>query len=503
MKRALQKRREILTAYAKQNNITREEEWYKVKLKNLKSTLPSHPLTRKSLMNTLKNVYPHYQWEPPFFSEIRVPSGFWNSKTNRKKYFEYIANHFQFNTTQDWFLIPFDSISSFAPKIHSIIKKIYKGSLFLALSDLFPPFSPLHSNSPLSTLDNNNNNYNNNYYHNNSHYNYTYNNIPKINLTEGNIIFDSINKNEEVKKSLKEFDNSPRKFWKSIDNQRLYLNALEQHLGINKKEDWYKITYSQLQSIKANRIYNMYHNLYEALSKVYPDHPWQSHLFSKLPQSFWRSRDNQLGFVRLMVKQFKIRRKEDWYRISTSQLKEIKGSALTSFERLSSILSSVYKEEKWNPLLFHSPSKKSAQRSILLSLQLSFPHSLILENYLFPLRLFVNHNKDDIKLKENSESEDDKRTSKDCQTIHCNPTEDPTKNYFEIDMFIPSLNKGFEYNGEQHYNDKPQMSHFELIQLKDHQKTEICRRLGIDLLVIPYWSSLNNLKIFDKNKKVI
>ncbi len=56
-----------------------------------------------------------------------------------------------------------------------------------------------------------------------------------------------------------------------------------------------------------------------------------------------------------------------------------------------------------------------------------------------------------------------------------------------IDVYIPSLQLGFEAQGEQHYNMQGLMGDPAPQQLKDKYKREKCQEIGITLIEIPYW----------------
>ena len=62
-----------------------------------------------------------------------------------------------------------------------------------------------------------------------------------------------------------------------------------------------------------------------------------------------------------------------------------------------------------------------------------------------------------------------------------------TQRGMEIDVFIPELNLGFEYQGEQHFQDigyfGPKMQY----TARDNHKREACESQGITLVEIPYW----------------
>ena len=59
----------------------------------------------------------------------------------------------------------------------------------------------------------------------------------------------------------------------------------------------------------------------------------------------------------------------------------------------------------------------------------------------------------------------------------------------DFDIFIPSLNLAFEYQGLQHYTAVRSLNahRHAQAQARDQIKLELCRKEGITLVVIPYW----------------
>jgi hypothetical protein len=47
------------------------------------------------------------------------------------------------------------------------------------------------------------------------------------------------------------FDRIPEKFWHDPANHRMYLDWVEERLGITDKSQWYKVTYTQLKKLNA------------------------------------------------------------------------------------------------------------------------------------------------------------------------------------------------------------------------------------------------------------
>ena len=57
----------------------------------------------------------------------------------------------------------------------------------------------------------------------------------------------------------------------------------------------------------------------------------------------------------------------------------------------------------------------------------------------------------------------------------------------ELDVFVPSLNLAFEYQGEQHFDENPLFGPSDAVKRRDQQKMEACRQNNITLVEIPFW----------------
>jgi hypothetical protein len=57
----------------------------------------------------------------------------------------------------------------------------------------------------------------------------------------------------------------------------------------------------------------------------------------------------------------------------------------------------------------------------------------------------------------------------------------------QLDVYIPQLKLGFEYQGEQHYSYHFLYGDPQLQQRRDAEKKAKCVEVGITLIEIPYW----------------
>ena len=58
----------------------------------------------------------------------------------------------------------------------------------------------------------------------------------------------------------------------------------------------------------------------------------------------------------------------------------------------------------------------------------------------------------------------------------------------ELDIFIPSLNLGFEFQGIQHYVNTNFHGRDQIKQSnRDQSKRDACEKIGITLIDVPFW----------------
>ena len=63
----------------------------------------------------------------------------------------------------------------------------------------------------------------------------------------------------------------------------------------------------------------------------------------------------------------------------------------------------------------------------------------------------------------------------------------PSSRPIEFDIFIPSLNLAFEFQGKEHYEQIGIFDSTKSKQVRDEQKKEACKEIGISLVQVPYW----------------
>jgi len=170
------------------------------------------------------------------------------------------------------------------------------------------------------------------------------------------------------------FVRAPRNFWSSKENHRAFLDQLGIKLGIHQelllclkflsyllfvvgisysnRAGWYKISSQQVIDHGGNMLLQKYSmSLSKALLNVYPDFAWDALQFSKAPQNYWDSIENQRTFLDDLGKKlgFKEGEREGWYAVQNKTVLENGGSRILFHYQNSMIkmLANVYPEYDW------------------------------------------------------------------------------------------------------------------------------------------------------------
>lgn len=147
----------------------------------------------------------------------------------------------------------------------------------------------------------------------------------------------------------------PKNIWASKSFQRDYLDELGETLGIKKGEleGWYVISYDEVIKHGGSSLLNRYNSsLSEALMAVYPEHPWDVSRFSKKPQNYWASMENQRRYFEELGEKMCFAKGDyaQWYSVTTQTIIKHGGGALLSRYSYSvaNALKAVFPEHEWD-----------------------------------------------------------------------------------------------------------------------------------------------------------
>jgi hypothetical protein len=156
--------------------------------------------------------------------------------------------------------------------------------------------------------------------------------------------------------------------------QRRKLDWIANCSKIERQEDWYSLTVSDLSKLGAKDFLTNLHNgsLYECLRTVYYEFEWNPYEFKSHPHSIqqykphshWKSKKNQRKLLDRIAEQLGIRCQEDWYTITGKEVMELGASSIMSSyynNSLMTTLQAVYSEFEWNPLMFENAPKSCVE----------------------------------------------------------------------------------------------------------------------------------------------
>ena len=399
---------------------------------------------------------------------------------NQKEFMNFLYKEMELNSLADWLKVSKKKFIKYGGKE---LLKLYKDNLLLLLQTIYPIdlFLYYDNNININNINNNINNINNN---------------NNLNDTKKKNILFAKDKNLINKNNIKENFNN-------YDNKNINKNNIEKSNQINER---LKIILQNNNKKKRKKNYNIKFLYFQ---------------FHKLL---------------LLKEKYKINEEKDWYRLP------IKTEEIDVFHSLKIIFPDI----NWKRNFFLIRSKKTNQRLLFVYLQKIYSPFCLYENYKHPfLNLhfsdlnndddnnnIINNNNNNINnnnIKKNNDNINNdnsinnnivnnnlnsfeniynivdinnnnnnnninnnlniKNSPKDLNNNNIiNEIKEMNRKNMEFDIFIPSHNLAFEYQGEQHFDDIPSaFSNIELYRDRDFLKVFLTSKLSIKLIVIPFW----------------
>jgi len=241
------------------------------------------------------------------------------------------------------------------------------------------------------------------------------------------------------------FSKVPTQFWENPENKRSCFTWVESCLNVKIPEDWYKVTREDVQRAGGGGLLQCYNNsLSLMVISSLPDYDWNLFGFVRVPKGYWDVWNNGVHYLHKLAEKLKINEVNDWYNVFPVEIMRFHGNTLLQRHHgLFGLLRCYFPETSWDRSKFSSHLR--TQKYLYASLQRLFPNYELLFNY---------------RLKGMA---------------------------VEIDIFLPELRLGFEYQGEQHFF--PFLCHHSIDTQKrrDYQKRQICQQIQITLVEINYW----------------
>jgi len=396
----------------------------------------------------------------------RFPQGFWKNTENHRRFFLRLAEHLNIKRFEDWYRVTVEDVIKFGGE--TMITAFYGRCIVKALVTLFPEHGWLEW----------------------------------------------------------KFRRVPEGFWLENLNRRRYFEWLAEQWNFQSHEDWYRV---RLKHIWRQRGLTIMHVAFRqsvsaAVQSVFPEYAWKPWLFVRASGSFWNQPNSADCYLEWAAERLQVRDPRDWCRVSYRDFLVLGGSGLllrssgslsiiesqqeylgedeedaeetlkkkqrnddpSYFPQLSSIENNrdIYRKSNQKKLITSKKSSRSfykggkTQMLMLLLINQLFPYQYdILQNFRHPrIREFILLRQQ----QQQSVSFDEHSVTADCLG-------NISKRAMELDVYIPSLDIALEYHGQQHY-----LKHFlfgepEIQKQKDLIKEHLCEKLGITLVIIPYW----------------
>ncbi|EGG15784.1 hypothetical protein DFA_10627 [Cavenderia fasciculata] len=116
-------------------------------------------------------------------------------------------------------------------------------------------------------------------------------------------------------------------FWRSIENKREYIKWMANIVGKNQSiDEWHYLTDLDFKRNFGSFFIDTYGDIPTALADIYPEHSWKPWLFERFhPSYFYDSIENQRAFVDWLAQTLNITSPEQWYQVTTKDIKTNRG----------------------------------------------------------------------------------------------------------------------------------------------------------------------------------
>jgi hypothetical protein len=208
-------RRDYILWLGKRLHFRRMYDFYRLTARTVLRNRGRTPLTywRSATFRALKDVFPEYDWLEWLFPH--VPKGFWEPRTNRRRYLAWLGEHLGYKCADDWYAL---TENEFLQNRGKGILLFYRSSPVRLVIDLLPG---------------------RNWY--------------------------------EWK-----FNNVPGGFWDVAENRHRYLRWLGKELGYRKPTDWYRITSLDVRTRHGAALLDRFASFMDLMREFLPDLDWDS-----------------------------------------------------------------------------------------------------------------------------------------------------------------------------------------------------------------------------------
>eukprot|EP01118_Nematostelium_gracile_P005550 TRINITY_DN1762_c0_g1_i3.p1 TRINITY_DN1762_c0_g1~~TRINITY_DN1762_c0_g1_i3.p1 ORF type:complete len:436 (-),score=89.52 TRINITY_DN1762_c0_g1_i3:23-1330(-) len=155
----------------------------------------------------------------------------------------------------------------------------------------------------------------------------------------------------EHKWDTTKFTKVPKGTWDDIEFQRDFLKKLTKELKIKRMNDWYQITRKDIHEKGGRKILEKYQGSpSKMITSILTEHNWNLQMFRRKPKQNWDDTQLLQKLIDHLSKELQITRMEDWYQVSSIQIRKKGGGALLQRYQSSpaKMLTSLFPSHKWD-----------------------------------------------------------------------------------------------------------------------------------------------------------
>lgn len=322
--------------------------------------------------------------------------------------------------------------------------------------------------------------------------------------------------------------------WESPAVQRTFMDNLAAAHGVERPEDWKRITYQDVVAAGGSTLLGRYTgSVLAILEAVYPEREWcPVRHRPNVPKGYWNSKEKQRKFLDDVAEELGIKRPSDWSKVRNCDIEQRGGRTLLKIHNWSlfNALRSVYgegsssnAEDEWSVAVCRGtvPSSFWQEEQNVKD----FMHSLGSElgireqedwyrvsqkqirdlngggllarmRFVDALRIaFPDERWDEVLCARTTKKSSQRSLLLAMEALfphvewkedHLHPKLQGSAR-LELDVYTPDLELACEYQGAHHYHELPFFGALEVFQARDREKKRMCEEAGIRLLHVPYW----------------
>jgi len=234
---------------------------------------------------------------PPPWLGKKIPRGFFSKMSNKRLYFDWIAEQEGFKSMESWYNMKRKFFEKYPGG--SVISNHYGGSPRRAIVDIYPDYDW---------------------------------------------------------KTWK-FTNVPPNYWKDDDNCKKYLKWASKELNIEELDDWYGVGVRDFTPIYGSTLVQTRFNgsTLQLLKHFFPEHDWLEFKFSSVAKGYWYQQENWIRYLEWLGGTLGYTSREDWYAITQEDFANNYGASVLDYTDGSppKVVMKTFPDHDWLPWKFN------------------------------------------------------------------------------------------------------------------------------------------------------